>query len=57
MVANGELGDIRIVQLQFAHGFHSAPVEELNPAIKWRVDPRAVSYVRATQNSISAFRR
>jgi predicted dehydrogenase len=40
MVANGELGDIRLVQLQFAHGFHSAPVEELNPAIKWRVDPR-----------------
>jgi predicted dehydrogenase len=40
MVANGELGDIRIVQLQFAHGFHSAPVEELNPSTKWRVDPR-----------------
>lgn len=40
MVANGELGEIRIVQLQFAHGFHSAPVEELNPSTKWRVDPR-----------------
>jgi predicted dehydrogenase len=40
MVARGELGEIRLVQLQFAHGFHSAPVEELNPSTKWRVDPR-----------------
>lgn len=28
MVANGELGEIRLVNLQFAHGFHSAAVEE-----------------------------
>ena len=40
MVARGDLGDIRIVNLQFAHGFHSAPIEENNPAAKWRVDPR-----------------
>ena len=40
MVAAGELGGIRLVNLQFAHGFHSAPVEEQNPAIAWRVDPR-----------------
>jgi predicted dehydrogenase len=40
MVAAGELGEIRLVNLQFAHGFHSAPVEEANPAIRWRVDPR-----------------
>jgi predicted dehydrogenase len=40
MVASGELGEIRLVNLQFAHGFHSAPVEEANPAIRWRVDPR-----------------
>ncbi|WP_299651341.1 Gfo/Idh/MocA family oxidoreductase [uncultured Jannaschia sp.] len=40
MVAAGELGEIRLVNLQFAHGFHSAPVEEQNPAIRWRVDPR-----------------
>jgi predicted dehydrogenase len=40
MVANGDLGDIRIVNLQFAHGFHSAPVEERNPSTRWRVDPR-----------------
>ena len=40
MVAAGELGEIRLVNLQFAHGFHSAPVEEKNPATRWRVDPR-----------------
>lgn len=40
MVARGELGEIRLVNLQFAHGFHSAPVEELNPSTRWRVDPR-----------------
>jgi predicted dehydrogenase len=40
MVAAGELGEIRLVNLQFAHGFHSAPVEEANPAIRWRVDPK-----------------
>ncbi len=40
MVAAGELGQIRLVNLQFAHGFHSAPVEEQNPAIRWRVDPK-----------------
>ncbi len=40
MVAAGELGEVRLVNLQFAHGFHSAPVEEQSPAVKWRVDPR-----------------
>jgi predicted dehydrogenase len=40
MVKNGDLGEIRIVNLQFAHGFHSAPVEQQNPATRWRVDPK-----------------
>ena len=40
MVARGELGEIRLINLQFAHGFHSAPVERDNPAVRWRVDPR-----------------
>lgn len=40
MIAHGELGDIRIVQMQFAHGFHSAAVEADNPATRWRVDPK-----------------
>jgi predicted dehydrogenase len=47
MVANGDLGEIRIVNMQFAHGFHSAPVEENNASTKWRVDPKVAgpSYV------------
>ncbi|GAA3330766.1 hypothetical protein GCM10020331_084630 [Ectobacillus funiculus] len=28
MIANGDLGEIRIVNMQFAHGFHSGAVEE-----------------------------
>ena len=32
LVAADALGVIRLVNLQFAHGFHSAPVEEMNPA-------------------------
>lgn len=39
LVADGTLGEIRIVSLQFAHGFHSAAVELENPATRWRVDP------------------
>ncbi|MDC7699662.1 Gfo/Idh/MocA family protein [Vogesella indigofera] len=47
MIAAGELGEIRIVNMQFAHGFHSAAVEEANPATRWRVDPKLAgpSYV------------
>jgi predicted dehydrogenase len=40
MVANGDLGDIRVVNFQFAHGFHSAAVEEANPSTRWRVTPQ-----------------
>jgi predicted dehydrogenase len=40
MVAAGELGEIRLINLQFAHGFHAAPVEAANPSTRWRVDPR-----------------
>jgi predicted dehydrogenase len=40
LIAEGALGEIRLVNLQFAHGFHSEAVEEANPAAKWRVDPK-----------------
>jgi len=40
MIASGALGEIRIVHMQFAHGFHSSAVEESSPATRWRVDPR-----------------
>jgi len=39
MVARGELGDVRVVNMQFAHGFHSAAVEEQSPGAKWRMNP------------------
>ncbi|WP_296258128.1 MULTISPECIES: Gfo/Idh/MocA family protein [unclassified Pseudomonas] len=47
MIAGGELGEIRMVHMQFAHGFHSAPVEAQSQATQWRVDPRQAgpSYV------------
>ena len=40
LVADGTLGEIRLVNLQFAHGFHNEAVEEAKPAIRWRVDPK-----------------
>lgn len=40
LIASGALGEIRLVNLQFAHGFHSSAVERDNPAARWRVDPR-----------------
>jgi predicted dehydrogenase len=47
MIAAGQLGEIRMVHMQFAHGFHSAPVEAQSEATQWRVDPRLAgpSYV------------
>lgn len=47
MIAHGDLGEIRIINMQFAHGFHSEAVESENSSIKWRVDPSIVgsSYV------------
>ncbi|MCW6032888.1 Gfo/Idh/MocA family protein [Pantoea sp. JK] len=47
MIAEGLLGEIRIINMQFAHGFHNQAVELQNESTKWRVDPRFVgpSYV------------
>ncbi|MDR6998894.1 Gfo/Idh/MocA family oxidoreductase [Neobacillus niacini] len=47
MIANDDLGEIRILNMQFAHGFHSGAVEENNASTKWRVDPKMAgpSYV------------
>jgi predicted dehydrogenase len=47
MIENGDLGEIRIVKMQFAHGFHSAALEENSESTKWRVDPKVAgpSYV------------
>ena len=40
MIENGELGEIRIVNMQFAHGFHNVDVEASTASTKWRVDPK-----------------
>jgi len=40
MVKKGDLGEIRIIQMQFAHGGNSAAVETASAAQKWRVDPK-----------------
>jgi predicted dehydrogenase len=39
MIKNGDLGEIRIINMQFAHGWHSEAVEEDDPGTKWRVTP------------------
>jgi len=39
MIENGDLGDIRIINMQFAHGWHSEEVEAHDPGTKWRVSP------------------
>ncbi|MDE3189134.1 MAG: Gfo/Idh/MocA family oxidoreductase [Acidobacteriota bacterium] len=40
MVEAGDIGEVRIVQMQFAHGFHSESVENNSASTRWRVDPR-----------------
>ncbi len=39
MVAQGMLGPVRIVQMQFAHGYHNVAVEKTAASTAWRVDP------------------
>ncbi|WP_299495561.1 Gfo/Idh/MocA family oxidoreductase [uncultured Shewanella sp.] len=40
MVQRGDIGDVRIVNMQFAHGFHNEEYELTDPALKWRVTPK-----------------
>lgn len=40
MVARGDLGKIRIVNLQFSHGAHNVAVEKKSESTAWRVDPK-----------------
>lgn len=39
MIKRGDIGDIRVVNMQFAHGFHNIEVEKHNPGAKWRMNP------------------
>lgn len=47
LIQQGVLGEIRIVNMQFSHGFHNAAVENTTASTKWRVDPKVAgpSYV------------
>lgn len=41
MVESGEIGDVRIVDLQYTHGFNATDaVDKISDAQKWRVDPK-----------------
>lgn len=40
MIENGELGEIRIINTQFAHGFSSGMAELTSENTKWRQDPK-----------------
>jgi predicted dehydrogenase len=39
MVAAGDLGRIRLIKAEFAHGFHADAAEADNPRVRWRYDP------------------
>jgi len=39
MVARGDLGRIRVVMVEFAHGHHADASDSDNPRIRWRYDP------------------
>lgn len=39
MVAAGDLGEIRLIKAEFAHGFHADAEEADNPRVRWRYDP------------------
>ena len=39
MVGRGELGKIRLVVTEFAHGHHADAADADNPRVRWRYDP------------------
>ncbi|WP_405107266.1 Gfo/Idh/MocA family oxidoreductase [Phaeobacter sp. BS52] len=39
MVARGDLGKIRLVKAEFAHGHHADTADADNPRVRWRYDP------------------
>ena len=42
MVKRGDLGDIRVVVAEFAHGHHAAGDDAENPRVRWRYDPAQI---------------
>ena len=39
MVARGDLGRLRLVVVEFSHGFHADAADADNPRMRWRYDP------------------
>jgi predicted dehydrogenase len=39
MVARGDIGKIRLVKAEFAHGHHADAADADNPRVRWRYDP------------------
>ena len=39
MIARGDLGEIRLVKAEFAHGHHADAADAENPRVRWRYDP------------------
>lgn len=40
MVLHGDIGEVRLVKMQFPFGAYNTAVEETNAAAKWRMDPK-----------------
>jgi predicted dehydrogenase len=38
MVARGDLGNVRVVVVEFSHGFHADAADAQNPRLRWRYD-------------------
>ena len=39
MVARGDIGKVRVVKAEFAHGHHADATDADNPRVRWRYDP------------------
>ena len=39
MVARGDIGKVRLVNAEFAHGHHADAADADNPRVRWRYDP------------------
>lgn len=39
MIARGDLGRVRLIVVEFSHGFHADAADAGNPRMRWRYDP------------------
>ena len=44
MVARGDLGKVRVVVTEFAHGHHGDAADMDNPRVRWRYDPTKIGH-------------